>query len=148
MQTYRCLHHAGDRILSGSAARSSIDATIFAASNHSGWSEKYETAPGKSSGSTVLCPTAALSLLTSSPTGMPPTTAACWREAILATPFRSRGFFSFLKGGARPIRTSSNCGYRSSNAPTFVDGRIGKSAAGNDGLRERTHERRIHAVAE
>src|SRR5690242_4037714 len=76
------------------------------------------------------CPTAARSLLTNSLTGTPATAAACFREATCAIPFRKRGFLSFLNGGASPMRTPSSSGYRSSSAPTLVEGRIGKSSRG------------------
>jgi hypothetical protein len=44
--------------------------------------------------------------------------------ATLATDFRRKGFFSFLNGGAIPIKVSSSSGYASSSSLTFVDGVI------------------------
>jgi hypothetical protein len=77
-----------------------------------------------------------------SQSGISPATDAWQRDATLATPLRSRGFLSFLRGGARPIRTSSSCGYLSSNVPTLVDGRMGKSASGNHALRDSCKQNR------
>jgi len=53
-----------------------------------------------------------------------PTEEMCFKVAILAIDFLSRGLFNFLKGGAMFISVSSSSGYASNNSLTVVEGVI------------------------
>ncbi len=77
------------------------------------------------SDSTVLdCPTDSRSFSINSSRGTPPTDETCLSVATLATDLLSIGFFSFLKGGATPINTSSSSGYYNKVPDIKLNGKI------------------------